>query len=288
MVTISDGSSSAQISPVGAELQSWIVGGQELVWQRDPAFWKKSAPVLFPVVGWCNNGEILIGETHYPMPVHGFASTQTFSFVQQSESKIAFSLKVTSETRKHFPFAFGLEITFQIKGDGLTTTMAVSNPGPNSLPYSIGHHPAFVLDAKSGSRPKYRIEFVSAETGKLPCISPKGLFTEQTRAVDLEDGRILRLDDAVFADDALCFLDANSDSLRLVSENGSAIRVDVENLPHFAIWSKQGAPFVSVECWSGHGDPEDYAGDIVNKPSISVLNPSAVGTHTIRYSFEGA
>ncbi|MEH6728555.1 MAG: aldose 1-epimerase family protein, partial [Hyphomicrobiales bacterium] len=160
--------------------------------------------------------------------------------------------------------------------------------GSDPLPYSIGHHPAFVLDAESGSRPRYRIEFASAETGKLPCISSKGLFTDQTRVVDLQDGHTLHLDDAVFAEDALCFLNARSDSLRLVSEDGSAIRAAVENLPHFAIWSKQGAPFVSVECWSGHGDPDGYSGNIFNKPSISVLNPSGVGTHTIRYSFEGA
>ncbi len=288
MVTISDGSSSAQISPGGAELQSWIVGGQELVWQRDPEFWKKSAPVLFPLVGWCRDGEVLIGGDRYSMPIHGFASTQTFSIVQQSESEIAFSLKDTCETRKHFPFAFGLEITFQIQGNDLTTMMRVSNPGSDPLPYSIGHHPAFVLSGRSGVRPAYRIEFAQIEDAEVPRISAKGLFTNQTRLTDLQDGRTLHLDDAAFSEDALCFLEANSDRLRLLNEGGDAICVDVENFPHFAIWSKPGAPFISVESWTGHGDLEGYSGDIFSKPSMSVLNPSEVGTHTIQYRFEGA
>lgn len=288
MITISDGDNSACISPRGAELQSWTIGSRELIWQRDTAFWGKSAPVLFPVVGWCRDGEIRVGDVPYSMPVHGFAATQSFSVAQPSASAVVFTLQDNPETREHFPFPFALAIGFEIFGHGLTATMTVTNSGADPLPYSIGHHPAFVLDAQSGVRPDYRIEFAQIEDAEVPCISAKGLFTNQTRPIDLQDGRTLHLDDAVFSQDALCFLQANSDRLRLLHEGGAAICVDVENFPHFAIWSKPGAPFISVESWTGHGDLEGFFGDIFSKPSMSVLDPSEVGTHTIQYRFEGA
>jgi galactose mutarotase-like enzyme len=288
MVRISDGNNSALISPRGAELQSWTIGSRELMWQRDTDFWGKSAPVLFPVVGWCRDGKIRVSDAHYPMPVHGFAAAQSFTVARHSDCTVVFSLQDNSETQAHFPFPFTLEIGFGISGQELTTTMKVVNSGANALPYSIGHHPAFVLGTQSGERANYRIEFADIEDAEVPRISAKGLFTDETRPIDLQDGRILHLDDAVFSEDALCFLEASSDRLRLIHDSGEAICVEVENFPHFAIWSKPGAPFISIESWTGHGDREGYSGDIFSKLSMRVLNPSEIRTHTIHYRFEGA
>jgi galactose mutarotase-like enzyme len=49
--------------------------------------------------------------------------------------------------------------------------------------------------------------------------------------------------------------------------------MELENFPHIALWSRPGAPFLCLEAWSGHGDPEGFSGDIFAKPSMQRLNP---------------
>jgi hypothetical protein len=48
----------ADVSVRGGELQAWYIGGQNLLWERDPEWWDQSAPILFPIVGWTNQGRI--------------------------------------------------------------------------------------------------------------------------------------------------------------------------------------------------------------------------------------
>jgi galactose mutarotase-like enzyme len=92
----------------------------------------------------------------------------------------------------------------------------------------------------------------------------------------------LFLSDEVLADGALCFLYANSRSLRLGAADGTAIMMTVEDLPHFAVWSKRGAPFVCLEAWTGHGDPEGFDGEVREKPSMRFLAPGAEARHAVR------
>ncbi|EKC55852.1 Galactose mutarotase, partial [human gut metagenome] len=41
----------AVIASKGAELKSLVIGGREIMWCGDPAFWGKTSPVLFPAIG---------------------------------------------------------------------------------------------------------------------------------------------------------------------------------------------------------------------------------------------
>ena len=49
-----------QIDSMGAELKSLkrVDTGTEYMWEGDPAYWKRTSPVLFPLVGGLKNGEI--------------------------------------------------------------------------------------------------------------------------------------------------------------------------------------------------------------------------------------
>lgn len=50
-----------QIDSMGAELKSLkrVDTGTEYMWEGDPAYWKRTSPVLFPLVGGLKNGEYL-------------------------------------------------------------------------------------------------------------------------------------------------------------------------------------------------------------------------------------
>ena len=81
-------------------------------------------------------------------------------------------------------------------------------------------------------------------------------------------GRELALSDALFAGDALCFLDPASRSLRFEQSGGAAIEMDFHGFDHVALWTRPGAPFLCLEAWTGYSDPEGFAGDLFEKPSM--------------------
>ena len=71
------------VSPHGAELCSIFDKEKqhEVVWQADPAYWNRHAPVLFPFVGKVNEGLYRYKGKSYPMGQHGFARDMEFTLV---------------------------------------------------------------------------------------------------------------------------------------------------------------------------------------------------------------
>ena len=62
----------------GAELQSVQLGGHEFLWQGDPAYWGRRAPILFPIVGKVADDTLRIDGHEYTMKQHGFARDTVF------------------------------------------------------------------------------------------------------------------------------------------------------------------------------------------------------------------
>ena len=98
----------------------------------------------------------------------------------------------------------------------------------------------------------------------------------------------LTLSDELFQKEALCFLRARSRSLRYVAPDGASLAVTFDNFPHIALWSLPPSPFVCIEAWTGHGDPDGFAGDIWEKPSMRRLAPEATSSHALTFSFSPA
>ena len=61
------------INPHGAELSSLRMGEREYLWQGDPAFWGRRAPILFPIVGKVAHDTLRVSGQEYAMKQHGFA-----------------------------------------------------------------------------------------------------------------------------------------------------------------------------------------------------------------------
>ena len=59
---ISNGQIAIQIDSMGAELKSFkrMDTGTEYMWEGDPAYWKRTSPILFPIVGSLHNGSFLL------------------------------------------------------------------------------------------------------------------------------------------------------------------------------------------------------------------------------------
>lgn len=269
MNTISSKQLFVQVKTRGAELCS-IRGtdGTEYVWQADPAFWTRHAPVLFPIVGKLRDGRYAWNGKTFELSPHGFARDLDFSLIEQDERSLTFQLLPSAETRTCYPFEFALTITYRLNGSTLSIEYSVQNNGKEILPFSIGAHPAFNLH---GPIEESFLEFEKPETLSARLISNKGLLTEQTVPV-LDGSKILPLSKTLFDRDALIFLDAESKKITLGAKHSSRrLTVEFAGFPELGIWAKPGVPFVCIEPWYGYADPEQPYGDITNKPGILKL-----------------
>ena len=286
-IRLKHGAARAEIKVMGAEPCTWSVAGRDLLWGGDARSWPQSAPILFPIVGRLRNGRVRIGGDVYAMGVHGFARLMPFAIVDRGEDHVRLMLTYNAETMAAYPFPFALAVDYRLTDTTFSATFAVTNPGDQPLPYALGFHPGFRWPFAEGMPEQYVVAFAEQEHAEVPIITTDGLFSSQRRLVPLED-RSLPLSHALMANEALCFLNARSKSVRFVAPDGSAIGVATENFPHIALWSRPPAPFLCVESWTGHGDPDDFDGELSAKPSMRLLAPGAHALHAVHLSFREA
>ena len=85
--------------------------------------------------------------------------------------------------------------------------------------------------------------------------------------------------------EALCFLDTRSRGFVYDAAGVGQLRIEHEGFAHLALWSRPPAPFLSIESWTGHGDPDGFDGELSAHPSIRSLAPGAMARHAVRYGF---
>ena len=165
--------------------------------------------------------------------------------------------------------------------------LEIANPGDEPAPYACGLHPGFRWPLGDAGRDGAFVRFEQPERGEIPAIVPGGMVSKRTRPVPL-NGRDLPLSDALFADDAVCFLDCASRSLAFHDASGASIAMEFPDFRHAALWTRPGAPFVCLEAWTGYSDPEGFAGDLFDKPSMRALAPGARARHEARFVYRAA
>lgn len=281
------GDATATIALRGAEPLSWRVGGRELLWSGDPEHWDFCAPILFPRVGASSGGTIRVGDTHYPMPQHGFARRSAFALIEQDGAEARLRMSASEATREHYPFRFELDVSARLGPTSLSLDFAVANTDGVDLPYAIGFHPAFPWPLAGGSdRAGYRVVFEADESDRVPEVAAGGLLARRSRRIPLT-GRELPLSPDLFTE-ALVFLDARSRTMRFEAPDGASVVMEAENFPHLAVWSRPTAPFLSLECWSGHADWEDATGELRDRAGMTTLGPGEVGRHGVTLRWEPA
>lgn len=274
LVTIRSDALIAAINPFGAELTHLHDGaGRELMTNADPAFWTGRAPLLFPIVGALGGDRYRIDGAEYAMPKHGFARRSAFEVVEAGEATARFRLLDSAETRASYPFAFALEQAFALDGGTLTMTATLTNPGDRDLPASFGYHPAFAWPLPGTTREAARMVF-DADEGPVKVLNGAGLIAGE-RPSPL-DGRTLELRDALFADDALIWMEVASRGLTY-----GPLRIEWV-APALGVWTKPGAAYVCVEPWWGYADPAGFAGEIWDKPGIMRLAPGEARAFEMR------
>jgi galactose mutarotase-like enzyme len=223
--------------------------------------WKNHATVLFPHVGGLKNNESWLGDVKITSPGnHGFARHSTFKVVDSGDNNsayIRYRLKANEETMRYYPFNFGLDIIYSLRGNELSAEFKVTNMEKKEMFFSIGWHPGFstafpdlggkkedwqIIFQKGG----YRRYFNNAEcrlTGETKDLNIAGSFgwTEE----ELE-GTIM--------------LEIEKRELRTCKfynpKIKRGVKIDFEDFPFLAIWSEVGREFICLEPCQGLDDHE--------------------------------
>lgn len=266
--------SSAVIESKGAELKSLVIGGKELMWKGDPAFWSKTSPVLFPCVGGVKGGKAMIDGVEYKMTKHGFARDNEFETERHSDTTVSFTLTQNEETLKMFPFFFHFTMHYKLLPDRLEIIYEVNNDSDIPMPFCIGAHPAFACESIDESR----LVFQEKETVISPVLdAKKRLFKKDGGVWRLKNENEYKLSNSLFDNDVLYFRNIASKNVSLLDKSSSGVKISWNGFISLGVWTPAGlkAKFVCIEPWCGSDDFEDFRGDFRDKPEIQTCLPNA-------------
>lgn len=270
----------AKICSKGAELTSLKKDGIEYMWRADPAYWGRTAPILFPFVGSLKGKRYRYQGRTYDMGQHGFARDMEFTLISQTDRKLAMQLIETEETLENYPFRFLLELSYELEEDMLKVGWKVKNTDEKTLHFSIGGHPAFNCPIEGkGKQSDYMLRFLKDGKPLQEMVSAVivdgGLVGEDTLEFGLEDG-YLAITPELFATDTLILEDRQTDEVSLFDADGKEyLRVNF-SMPIVGIWTpiQKNAPFLCIEPWCGRCDDADFTGELPERRWGNALEPS--------------
>lgn len=264
----------ATISAHGAELLSITdSAGRQYMTDADPRWWTGHAPILFPIVGRLRDDTLRLDNREYRLEKHGFARRSTFVCEEHDAAqRVRFALEDDAQTRAAFPFAFRLELLFEIQAATLTTTAMVTNCGDQSMPFSFGFHPAFAWPLPGdAAKDAHRVVFAEPEPGPVRRIDTEtALLLPEPFATPVDgDSFVPRAE--LFEADALIWTELRSRACRFGAEGSGALDLAFPYCPQLGVWQKPGAPFLAIEPWAGYNDPVGFDGDFRDKPGVMEL-----------------
>ncbi|MCX7728349.1 MAG: aldose 1-epimerase family protein [Bacteroidia bacterium] len=260
----------AQFSNIGAELISLRYRNKELIWNADPP-WKRHAPILFPIVGKLKDNTFFWKDNSYTLFQHGFARDVEWLCTYHSDTTIEFELTDTEMTFQNYPFHFSLIAEYQVVENTLEIFFRVFNPYHDTLPFSIGYHPAFCLHHQL---PDYQLNFFP-EQNELLCTKLKdGLITNQRYTIPLSNSA-LQLEASLFQDDAIVLENNFISEIELWSlKDNFSISVKSNNVKNWGVWTKLNCnEFICIEPWLGVADNENHNQKLEQKKDIILLPP---------------
>lgn len=269
----------AIINPLGAELVSLLKldDNTEYIWDANPAFWGKTSPVLFPIVGGLKNETYFYEGNENKLPRHGFARTMNFEIESQSQNSVVFLLKNNIETEKVYPFEFELRLIYSLKANKIELKYQITNPNTKILLFSIGGHPAFKCPIENElNYDDYYLEFNQNENLERWPLNAEGLVLDIPIEISKNTNKLI-LTKELFYEDALVFKHLKSDCVTLKSQNSpKQLKFEFKNFPYLGIWAAKNADFVCIEPWCGIADSAETIQNLETKEGIVSLKSEGV------------
>ncbi len=268
-----------EIESLGAELKSVKSNttGMEYMWYGRPEYYKRTSPILFPIVGSLRNQEYFYEGKKYPMPQHGFARDMEFEVKSQSEDEIWFLLVSDSSTLEKYPFEFELHIGYRLTESTLKVMWKVINKSNKEMYFSIGAHSEFNCPLHGeADKTGYGLDFNTKQNVLASRINGDGLMMSPKQELQLKDGKML-FPEGFFDDGVYIVENDQTHRVSLTDPSGKAYVTVSFDAPLFGVWSpeKKNAPFVAIEPWYGRCDRDTFEGELCDREWGNKLNPDS-------------
>ena len=270
MLTIQTKKSGAELTSIQYNDKEMLFQGAKVLDGNGNIYWKRQAPILFPIVGQLKNSQTQIEDKTYEMSQHGFARDIDFEEISKTEKEHHYILKYNEETLKKYPYKFELYVMYEVNENTLTVTYKVKNIDDKTIYFGLGGHPAFNCDYGNG---EYEIAF-PAQENEIEFLKLKdGLIDTEKAQNILQDNKIY-LKEYTFDNDAVIMKNLKSNKVTLQNHktNQKILEFDFTGFPFLALWSKKGAPFVCIEPWQNTADRIDSIQIYKDKENIIELS----------------
>lgn len=256
MVTLQNKKLSMKIALVGAEPQSLFSkeSGIEYLWNGDPQFWARRAPLLFPMTGPTKESKIEAAGLTYTMPNNGFARDMAFTLLSHSSDKATFELQDSETTLQYYPYGFRLKVTYTLLEDGYKAEAEIY--AKDDLYCTFGWHPAFSLDINGQNTP---LESYSVTFEKRECVDRKtpvnGVFVTDKKFLD--NSNKLHLNREQTDKGPIILNGLSSKHVTLTSKNGKhGVHVERGNMDTLVLWTvtPKHAQYLCIEPMHSFGD----------------------------------
>ena len=279
------------VDTLGAEAVSLKnAAGEEVLWQADPAIWKRHAPILFPWTGKLTGGTFTANGKTYKGGQHGFARDVEHTLLKAEGDTIQLELSSDDAIKaERFPFDFVLTSTFHLDGKTVHHTLTVRNPGTEELRFGIGYHPAFNIpfDAQHTTT-DYEFRFDQPESPVILDARPNGLLSGKCY-YQWKNQQAIPLTNDLFDNDSFCMAGLRTKTLGIYEKDtGRSIVCDVAGFPYTLIWSALSKPvrFVCIEPWNSLpasvNDPQEWE----QRAAAACLAPGGEWSTTLSTTFE--
>lgn len=252
----------------------------------DPRAWNERDVSIFPFVGRLKGGQYTSDGKVYRMGIHGFVNSMAFAARRISNEEVELSVCDDETTREKFPFRFEYRVRYRVAGDTLTTSLTAVNRDSRVMPFMLGGHQAYRLDAierESETDTSMNSIVFPDKTYTRATLDASGCFVagEEPFAVD---GPI-DLGKATFRQYPTLMLKDVSGKVE-VRRPTRTLTYDLGCVPVLALWShdKFGA-YVCVEPWFGQPDTVAPDPELSKKEGIRLLQPNESFTYAYSIAF---
>lgn len=284
-----------EVNEHGAELVSLKMSGREYLWNGNPAYWNRHAPILFPAVGKPFNNELHVDGNSYPMKQHGYARDSEFERVNAGMCEcgsvgVMTLIQSSNDAIRQYPYRLGLGVGYRLVGSAVEVVWTVENLDERDAWFQIGAHPGFLLSEYNAADAIHGyIHYYDREGRPVSPVIVNGL--EGGNRVPLAEPRRIPAEMPIeadsFAHDALMFEDGQVTKAVLCDKEGNEVfGVSCPQAEAYGIWAPHnaGCPFVCLEPWCGICDTEGFTDDISKRQYIHRLAPEE--TYTFTYTIE--
>lgn len=286
-VTLENETHVVNLTTMGAELLSFKDKQQEVeyIWQGDPTFWGRRAPVLFPIVGRLKNNSYTYEGKQYTMTQHGFARDEVFEVEEVNEDSVIFLLKSNPHTLSMYPFDFELRVGYQLCQHDLHVTYHVTSLS-ETLIFGIGGHPAFNVPLVEGCQ--YDDFYLNFNPLKSRLMIPlEGPFINLSEKTLGQTNTPIQIKRSLFENDAVILETSGKNSFTIASEKTDhSVTLSYHDFPYVGFWTPydKEAPFVCIEPWCGIADTLDATGELTEKFGMNHLGHGEVFSRTYTIS----